>query len=543
MASLAQSLSGAGSGMAAGASFGPIGAGVGAVAGGLLGSMGPDPAEAARKAAEAQQAEAARWRQEVNAEQNRAESLLMTPAQMQAHGIALNSQESNIKRQEQVVQSMNPALISAGKQLNDLIQGKSAPVMNNLNQQRQLQRQQMVDQLNQQMGPGASSSAAGMKALSDFDAQTSNMQTQTQQSYMKQIADLPLEGGQLGDALGMANERLNAVSQASPEAQKADMIAKFTQIKGMAEGAAVNAAGGQYMGDVIAGQQQQSALQNVAGGIGAVGGMMNKKKDATTPEPTPSVGSGGGGSYSFGDMTPNIGGSAGAPGPAAQAANLPGLKAPSMGGTYPQVGAPTQPFNIYGVGSNVAGGGSYAQGGRIPGKAPHPRKNTLANDIITIDSTPGEIVVPLSNAKSRKKSHAYIDKLFDDEAKGKETRVRAEKKNYAEGSNSPAKPGTFEHGYNSLMSSVGAPDLMTSGATSQQKRDSGADYYKNFGANLKKNSSDPSSFSKGASGGTYAHGGRVKKADTGYKGGKLKPDPEDMRHPIDHYYSNRKHYA
>lgn len=394
MASLSQDLSGAASGAAAGSAAGPWGAAIGGAVGLGLSAFGPDAGAAAEQAAREQREQATKWLGDIDASQGRAEALTMTPQQMAAHGQALQSQESSVSRQETLAQSLNPAMVTAGKQLNDLLQGKSAPVMQNLNNQRLLQRQQLVDQLNSQ--GISSSSSAGMKQLQSFDAQTANMQTQTQQSYINQIKDIPVEGNNLNTAIVQSGNVLNATSQASPEAQREKVIQDFTSLKQAPEQALLNTAGGGAAAQGIQAQQNATMVGSLAQAAPSVIGAF---KSPTAPSPITSPGT--------------------SPG------------APSLGSSF-SYNASFDPTTQVAAGQRFAHGGSVgnslmANGGYIPGKPPAGRKDTLENDVVSlttaqgkkIKASPQEFIIPISHTGSKKKMKEFVEKNFDKKGKAK----------------------------------------------------------------------------------------------------------------------------
>lgn len=243
-----------------GASGGWVGAGVGAGLGLLGGLMG---SSAAKKAAKAQQDAASRWEQFVGQQEKTAMDLVGTPAQMAAHDQALQSQERQVQRQEQLAATINPALIEQGKQYMQLLQGQSAPVLKNLQDQRARQRQDLVGQLHQQLGPGAETSTAGMQALNQFDQETSNHLSQAQMQYTGMLGGMSLQAPGAMNAAGGANMQLSEINAQGPNNQKANLIAQFTGARSGPMAAQINAAGGQYAGQALQGQTLASLGNNL----------------------------------------------------------------------------------------------------------------------------------------------------------------------------------------------------------------------------------------------------------------------------------------
>lgn len=54
-------------------------------------------------------------------------------------------------------------------------------------------------------------------------------------------------------------------------------------------------------------------------------------------------------------------------------------------------------------------------GGRVPGQAPYPNRNTPKNDVVTAKVTPGELVVPLTDACCEDKAKKFITRYFKKE--------------------------------------------------------------------------------------------------------------------------------
>lgn len=115
--------------------------------------------------------------------------------------------QAAIDRDTANLQAINPAFVEAGQQAYQLLQGKNAPVLDPITQQRSLQRQGLMSQLNSQMGPGAATSSAGQMALNNFDLQTSGLMANAQQSYAGTLLGAAGQGAQLSmnDLFGSSN--------------------------------------------------------------------------------------------------------------------------------------------------------------------------------------------------------------------------------------------------------------------------------------------------------------------------------------------------
>lgn len=262
-----------------------VAAGV-AVAGAATSAYGSITAgNAASKAAKAQQYAAARAMEYVKGQQGDALDKVLTPSALAAHDQALSAQEGNVRRQETLAQNIDPGLIEAGKQTAQLLQGKSAPVLQNIQNQRSLQRTQMLDNLKQQLGPGAETSSAGQQAMQKFDNDTANMMSGVQQQYLQQVSGIALNGAQtLGESLNRVNANLDQMSTSGPEDTAAKLIAQFTGAGEQAQQGMVNAAGGEFKG-----QQLQGQMLGQLGGAAMQGAAFSMGNRAMSPSPTGAV--------------------------------------------------------------------------------------------------------------------------------------------------------------------------------------------------------------------------------------------------------------
>ncbi len=254
-----------------------VAAGV-AVGGAGLSYIGSqNAAGAAGKASAAMQDQAHAWQLQVAAAKQQALSMVNTPSQIAAYDQALQGQEANVRRQESLVASLDPNIIEAGKQTMQLLQGHSAPVLANLQQQRDIQKQKMLDGLRTQMGPGAETSSAGQQAIQQFDQQTANIMNDAQQQYLDKVSNMSMGGAAtLGQTLSQVHSTLSSMQTQSPGVQAADLIAKFTGAEAGAQGAQMEAAGGQFAGAQIQGQ----SLANIGNAGLTLGAMFMGKQMA-----------------------------------------------------------------------------------------------------------------------------------------------------------------------------------------------------------------------------------------------------------------------
>lgn len=241
--------------------------------------------KAAEQAARAQQREAYRQRSEL---------LQMTEAPTTASLLnfdkAISAQERNLARQEQLIAQIDPAILEASQQALRLLRGETSSTLAPLERQRAMQRDKLLNQLRERLGPGAETSTAGIQALSRFDSETSNVLASGQQQAI----------GTLGNVFGQFSAaRPNIGSEAGVLASLGQNRAGLTydrarMLQGLS-GSLLGASGAQYTAEAARGNMQSSLFNSAvqAGVAGATAGFM-------TPSSKMSVEGGGGGGFSAG---------------------------------------------------------------------------------------------------------------------------------------------------------------------------------------------------------------------------------------------------
>lgn len=232
-------------------------------------------ADAARRAGQATDRASQEWQKQTEA--MRKEALASydqyVPGQQAAVDKAMQAQSVNLSRTQKLVDNIDPALIEAGKQTKQLLEGQSAPVLSNLQQQRQVQRQQMLDSLRQQIGPGAETSSMGQNMLMKFDSETSNIMSSAQQSYLSQVSGLALDGGRVtSGTLSAMSESLAKLGQQWGDigATRAKILEGTMASSDRAYQSNVETAAGQAAG----GYAQGALWQNVGSGLGQIAGVV-----------------------------------------------------------------------------------------------------------------------------------------------------------------------------------------------------------------------------------------------------------------------------
>lgn len=195
---------------------------------------------------------------------------------------ALQFQERNLSRKEELAKQIDPTVLEASKQALALMRGEESKTLAPIKQQRQFQREKLLNSLREQLGPGAETSTAGIQALTRFDSETNSLLAGQQQQALQGLGqsfgmfssfqpNIGAEAGALGGlAEGRAGlmfgraDRLNAA--ANPLYQSAG--APFT-------GGVLRAQSNQAMGSALmslGGQLGGAAISGLMGGMGGLGG-------------------------------------------------------------------------------------------------------------------------------------------------------------------------------------------------------------------------------------------------------------------------------
>lgn len=145
---------------------------------------GDDVAKAAGRAAMAQQSEARAAYNETKG--------IVNPATVQgllSFDRDIKNQEKNLARQEQLISQIDPTILEASQQALKLLRGEQSSTLAPIQRQRDQQRQKLLNQLREQLGPGAETSTAGIQALTRFDAETNNLMAGQQQSAIQMLGN------------------------------------------------------------------------------------------------------------------------------------------------------------------------------------------------------------------------------------------------------------------------------------------------------------------------------------------------------------------
>lgn len=212
-------------------------------------------AKYAQSAAMAEQAQRQAVTREARAARDRMNLAAQSPQQLAALERSYQAAQTQVDTDLRQLAAIDPAIMEASKQVLSLLKGDQAASNNPLMAQRNSQRQQLLDSLRAQYGPGAESSAVGQRALRQFDMESNNMLQQNQM-------------GTMGNLFGMATTRvqgagfgqLMAAGQGFGDYQSRLLAAEQAGSQGIlqAMGGEVQGAGAQFTGDLIkTGAQRQ----------------------------------------------------------------------------------------------------------------------------------------------------------------------------------------------------------------------------------------------------------------------------------------------
>jgi len=174
----------------------------------------------------------------------------------------LQAEERIVQRSERLIAAVDPALIEAGRQAEQLLRGKEAAILGPQRRQRQQQRDQLRNRLREQLGPGFETSTAGSQALNQFDQQSSDLATTTQFQAVGQLLGSAQRSAELASqqqlgAAGLSLDRLKA--------------------RGRLQERQITTTGGKERGDIFSAQATGSLFGDIAGiGGGLVGGSLGK---------------------------------------------------------------------------------------------------------------------------------------------------------------------------------------------------------------------------------------------------------------------------
>lgn len=186
-------------------------------------------------------------------------------------------QEAGLARDEKLLGSLDPALITAGQQAQKLMSGQQASILAPMKQQQTYERNQLKQKLTAQLGPGFETSSAGQAALQNFDMNSNMQSQQAQMSAFNQVSQfLGYNLGQRTAIVGEERQGFRTGSEMSAETLNLEGNIQSRQVAAVRGSAPAmqSTAGSQYVG--------QSAAGGIISGLGesgakigtAIGGMI-----------------------------------------------------------------------------------------------------------------------------------------------------------------------------------------------------------------------------------------------------------------------------
>lgn len=174
----------------------------------------------------------------------------------------IKNQERNLSRQEQMVSQIDPTIIEASQQALRLLRGEQSSTLDPLKNQRDQQRQKLVNSLREQLGPGAETSTAGIQALTRFDSESGNLFAGAQQQALQNLGNTAGQFNQVRPDMFREIMGLSTFGQA-----KSNLGFKQADIMNQAFQPVIGSAGAQYTADVMKGQQNAAFGQQLFNGM------------------------------------------------------------------------------------------------------------------------------------------------------------------------------------------------------------------------------------------------------------------------------------
>ncbi len=188
----------------------------------------------------------------------------MTPQEMQAYNQSLQSATTQVQQQQKILDSIDPSIMEASKQVLSVLQGGQTGIGNAMGAQRNQQRAQLVNSLRAQYGPGAESSSIGQRQLQAFDRDTASLGAQGQGNTLAQLMGVvqgrPNLNGALG-ALNQAGQNFGGIQNRMLGAREQGGNAYLGALMGTNQGI-LNSAGADQTKDLITSGAQRAFWDN-----------------------------------------------------------------------------------------------------------------------------------------------------------------------------------------------------------------------------------------------------------------------------------------
>lgn len=199
--------------------------------------------------------------------------LAANPQQLQALTQSLGTAQRQAESDQKLLDAIDPAIMEASKQALSILNGGQSATSAATQAQIGNQRQQLVNSLREQYGPGAETSAVGQQQLRQFDLQNNQLMAQTQQQSLAQLFGLAGQGGQLSSSIGSGMQnRFSQAAQGFGQYAQQGMSAQSTGFGQMSQGMQAfgqglqNTAGAQFVRDQVRGAGKQQMGNSMING-------------------------------------------------------------------------------------------------------------------------------------------------------------------------------------------------------------------------------------------------------------------------------------
>lgn len=213
------------------------------------------------------------------------DELMILKRNMELRELATNRIFAALDRDQQLLDSVDPALKEAGSQAYRLLKGEEAAALKPLRDQRERDRAKLANVLRERLGSGFETSSAGIEALTRFDQETSSVLANAQQETLGSLLGIsaqvrPNMVGQTAQA-SAALSNLDAIGANIAGSQVGRVVNAFTgnpvnaqvPIAPVDYGSVTQAAGNLSIGDIMKGQN----LQGLFSGVSNLGGLLFAK--------------------------------------------------------------------------------------------------------------------------------------------------------------------------------------------------------------------------------------------------------------------------
>lgn len=223
-----------------------------------------------------------------------------SPQEIQSLQQMITTNNADIARKQKLLDSADPALIEAGHQALDLLQGKEATVMGPMRAEQARQRAKLEDTLRAKLGAGYDTSTAGIQALATFDQQSQLALQGAQQNTLASLLGVTQgteSQGNLSQNMGIQGAITNIYGNQSNR-----MVSAINQTP-------ITMAGAPFVGDLFSAVNAGQTARNTGNLIsqaGTLAGMyIGGAPSSASPTSSPTGGGdvGGGGLNAFGGDT------------------------------------------------------------------------------------------------------------------------------------------------------------------------------------------------------------------------------------------------